>query len=416
MAGSPRSAVVIGGGVIGLCCARELRRRGLEVAVIERGMCGGAASTGNAGWVTPGLSAPIPAPGVMGQTARWVLDRESPLLVRPRADAAFLRWTWHFWRSQAAARHRAGARALVTLNARTLELFDQLRDEGVEFEMHSRGLLFVARTEAGLAEYGRSLELLQSLGYAGRVRTMAPGELREHEPAVGPEVEGGIMAEAERHVRPETLCAGLLAGLRAGGVEVLEGAEVRELSTRAGRWRVRVGTRELAAERVVVAAGAWTPGILASLGVRLSLEGAKGYSLTMAAGEVLLRGPTYLVERKVAITPFGSEVRVAGTLEIAGLDISITRRRLEAVARAPAEYLAGWRPGARRMVWAGLRPLPPDGLPYIGPVPGHDGLFVATGHGMLGVTLAPATAAALGPVVAGSDDGRHLAPFRVGRF
>jgi D-amino-acid dehydrogenase len=407
---------VIGGGVVGLCCARELRRRGLDVVVVERDRCGEAASLGNAGWVTPALSAPIPAPGVMGHALRWMLSRDSPLLVRPRLDPAFLRWSWHFWRSQAAARHRTGARALVALNARTLELFDELRDDGVRFEMGEQGLLFLARTEEGLAEYERSLTLLASLGYRGGVRRLAPPELREHEPSVGVAAVGGLMADAERHVRPESLCAGLLERLRHDGVEILEGSEVGSLGRHAGGWRLGAGSEELVVDRVVVAAGAWTSRVLAALRIRLPLEAAKGYSVTMAVGGPRLRGPVYLVESKVAVTPFSADVRVAGTLELAGLDLTIDRRRLEAVARAPGEYLTGWRPGPRRLEWSGLRPLAPDGLPYIGAVPGQDGLFVATGHGMLGVTLAPATAAALAPVVAGAGDGRDLAPFRVGRF
>ncbi len=133
---------IVGGGVIGLACGWYLRREGASVVVLERDRCGEAASLGNAGWITPGLSNPIPAPGVTAQALRWMVKPDSPLLLRPRLDPAFAGWLWRFWRSAGRRQYVAGMRALLALNARTLELYDELRADGVEFESHADGLLF----------------------------------------------------------------------------------------------------------------------------------------------------------------------------------------------------------------------------------------------------------------------------------
>jgi D-amino-acid dehydrogenase len=406
---------VVGGGVIGLACAWYLRQGGAEVVVLERDAVGMAASRGNAGWVTPGLSNPLPAPGVPLQALRWMLRSDSPFLLRPRLDAGFAGWLWRFWRSCRRGRYLAGMRAVLALNARTMELFDGLAAEGIEFEMHSDGLLFLFLDERGADEEAGVLEDLQRSGYPGEVRRLTVSEAQALEPAVAEAVAGAFHAPAERHVRPETLTAGLAAGLRAEGVELHEGAEVTSLERGRPGWGVRAGRIDVSVDRVVVAGGAWTGRVLAPLGVKVRQEAAKGYSVTAAGEGTPPRHALYLGEAKVGCSPFAEGVRLAGTLELAGLDLTLDRRRLAAVADTASAYLADWRPSRPELEWVGLRPLPPDGLPLIGSVPGHEGLFVATGHGTMGVTLAPATGAALAPLVLEDRLVPELTPFRIDR-
>lgn len=405
----------MGGGVVGLACAWYLQRGGADVVVLERDRVGQAASRGNAGWITPGLSNPIPAPGVMAQALRWALKPDSPLLLRPRLDPAFLVWCWRFWRSSRRAPYLEGMRALLALNARTLNLFDGLKADGVDFEMHADGLLFLFLSDDALAA---ELEVLHELireGYAGAASTLSPAEAQALDPAVGGAVSGGIHVNLERHVRPETLTAGLAEAIRRGGGDVRESTEVHGLERKGGSWRVRTGDDEIDAERVVVAGGAWTGRVLAQLGVRIRQEPAKGYSVTAVGEGTKPRLPLYFGEAKVGCSPFEDGVRLAGTLELTGIDLSVDHRRLAAVSRSASTYLETWRPVRPELEWAGLRPLPADGLPLIGRAPGHEGLFVATGHGMLGITLAPATGAALAPLVLEDRLVPELEPLRLDR-
>jgi D-amino-acid dehydrogenase len=408
--------IVIGAGVIGLACAYELQRRGERVTILDRGEPGAGCSSGNSGWIVPALSGPVPAPGLLGTSLRWLLKADSPLYIRPRADLQFLGWLWDFRRHCTAPAHRAGLEAVAALNARTMELYDALEKDGVQIEMHRQGVLFAFLGRPALEHIARDLEQMRAFGYAEPVRLTAR-EVREVEPLIGPSVIGGILAEGERHVRPETLTAGLLRRLREGGADVRSGVEVSGLRRR-GRAVTAVETVEgvLEADRVVIAAGAWS-GVLASgVGYRLPIQAGKGYSITLTHPEASVRRPLYLDEARIAVSNFDGALRLGGTMELSGLDPALDMRRIEAVRRGADRYLLGWGRGEREVAWAGMRPLTPDGLPVIGSVPGVEGLYIATGHGMLGVTLAPATAFALAELVTTGRSSVSLSAFDPGRF
>ncbi len=408
--------IVVGGGVIGLCCALFLRRGGAEVTVVDRGGCGQATSLGNAGWITRMLSEPMPAPGVVTQALKWMIKPESPLLVRPRIDRDFFRWSWRFARHCSAEAHRRGTEALVALNTSTLDLFDGFRDGGVEFEMHETGLLFLALTDAELLAYASAMRVVQAAGHDEPFEMLDRASVRRLEPSVSERVIGGIFVPSERHVRPESLTRGLATALASDGVTLLENAEVQSLAPGANGspWRLRMAAGDLEADAVVVAGGIWSTALLASVGVDLPLEAAKGYSVTVTQNGAQPRHALYLMEAKVGCSPFADSVRFAGTVELAGIDESLNQRRLPPLHRAAADYLTDWRPGAS-VAWAGLRPVASDGLPIIGSVPGHAGLYVATGHSHLGITLAPATGAALAPLVLEGRLPPELEPFKLER-
>jgi D-amino-acid dehydrogenase len=411
----PRVAVV-GAGVVGLACAWELRRRGAEVVVIERGTVGGGVSRGNTGWVSPSLTYPLPAPGMVREGLRQLVTGGEAFVLRPSLDPAFVRWLWSFRRSCSPARFDTGVRALLGLNRRTLELFDAYRDAGVAFEMHTAGLVVAARTPGGLDLYRRIFRRLRELGYeGGAIDELDAAAAASLEPALDREhVAAGLHARVDRFVRPEELTAGLADQLRAGGVEVREGSELRRLERRDGGWALETAPGEpVAADRVVIAAGLPTAPLLRRLGVRVPLLGARGYSVTVAGRGTPPRHALYLAEAKLGLSPFDGGVRVAGVFELGARNADVAPGVGERLLAAARPYLGGWQPDPDGPVeaWAGLRPATPDGLPLIGALPGLDGVFLATGHGMLGVTLAPATADLLAPLVLDGRAAPELAPF-----
>jgi D-amino-acid dehydrogenase len=395
------NVAVVGGGAVGLACAWCLRRDGADVVVLERDCVGQAASSGNTGWVTPAFCRPVPAPGVPRIALRWALSRTSPFAITPRLDPDFVAWCWRFWRSCGGTQYASGLRDLLVLARRTSELFDRLASDGVDFEMHRDGVLLLFLDERALAKELTSLEEAARSGYAGGVVPLSGSELRRLEPAVGEGVIGGIYLPAERHVRPESLTGGLARALRERGVTIREGAHVAGAS-RSGRfWRIRVeGSEELDADAVVFAAGVSTGALVRPFGWRIRQQPARGYSATVpreVSGAPRL--PVYLAEAKISCSPFADAFRLAGVLDLGAAELVVDRRRLRTMLDAPSAYLEGWHAPSAYTEWAGLRPLTADGIPRIGPVPGRSGLFVATGHGMLGITLAPATGEAISRLV-----------------
>jgi D-amino-acid dehydrogenase len=406
--------LVIGGGVVGLCCAYELSRVGAEVTVLERGAVGQGASRGNTGWVCPSFSYPLPAPGIIGEGLRGMLRGGGPLAIRASLDPTFVRWLLAFRRSATRERWEHGVRALIALNSRTLELFDSYAAAGIDFEMHRSGLLLVATTPAGLASYAAVFGDLRALGFEGESVELRPEEAKELEPALAAErLAGGVHALVDRYVRPESLLDGLAGHLAAHGVEVREEIEVEGLAAVNGGIRVHTTTGPIEADRAVVAAGASSYPLLARLGVSLPLVGARGYSFTFTGGAMRPSHALYLAEAKVGISSYVDAVRIAGVFELGHSSDELNRRRLEAMLATVEPYFSDWRPRSETALleWAGLRPMTADGLPLIGQTPALQNVYVATGHGMLGVTLAPATAALLAPLVLEGRSAPELAPF-----
>jgi D-amino-acid dehydrogenase len=338
---------------------------------------------------------------------------DRPFYIKPRLSLDLARWLLRFARSAGAAQFRAGTDAILALNRRTLELYDHLANSGVVFEMHGGGLLFLCLSDAGLLATERRFE---SLGYPGEVTRLSGDAARELEPAIAKSIAGALHIIPERFVRPESLIRGLADRLRELGTELVQSMAVTGIRRVGEEWRLHGGGREIDCDRVVLSAGIWTKELARLLGLRLPLQPGKGYSLTSVGEGQPPKRALFFVEAMIGAAPYNDALRLAGMLELAGTDASLEPRRVDALRQAARRYLHGWEPGNPSFEWTGLRPMTPDGLPIIGEIPGHPGAFLATGHGMVGVTLAPATAALLAPVVLDGTASPELYPFRVNRF
>ncbi len=345
-----------------------------------------------------------------------MLNPRSPLLVRPVPRLSYASWLFRFWRSAKPDAYSAGLAAMVAFSRRVVEDFDELATR-CSFEMHKEGLLLVGRSRASLNAELEVLRDQRMLGYQGDVAVLGRAEALEHEPSLDPAIAGAVFLSDERHVRPESFTAGLVSHLQANrGVEIREHSRVSRIASRGGVWSLNHESGSLEVDRVILAGGVSTAEFLRALGVRLPLRGAKGFSLTTVDPPFELRGPIYLLESKVGVSPYDGVIRVAGTLELGSRDLGLNRGRIAAIEGAAKRNLRDWNDDLDVEAWAGCRPLLPDGLPAIGPVPGHKGLYVATGHGMLGITLAPTTARVLAGVVLDEAPFLELAPFTIARF
>ena len=410
---------IVGGGVVGLCSAYALKRAGAEVVLLERATLGRGASEGNTGWISPTISTPLAAPGVLRSGLRSAFDPRGALVIRPGLDTAWLRWLWAFRAASARPRYRRGVKALLDLNGRTFSELDAYAADGVEFEMHGGGILCLARSEYGIAWFAPVFEDLQSLGFEGSIERLTVDAAREIEPALGDDARFIVRTSVDRYVRPESLMAGLADKLRGQGVELREQVDVKALRKSGAGWTLDTNGGAIEAEAVVVTAGAATPPLLQPFGLRVPIVPAKGYSLTLQGQGVAPRTALYLCEPKIGVSGYDGGVRIAGTFELPGRNLGVDHKRVGYILDDTLPFIRGWKPAqgevAKQGGWAGFRPATPDSLPLLGPIPGQSGLYVAAGHGMLGVTLAPATGVAIADMVMTRNVPTWLAPMAPGR-
>jgi D-amino-acid dehydrogenase len=393
-------AVVVGGGAVGLCVAEALAVRDIEVTTIERDRCGLGASAGNAGWITPSLAIPVPGPGVIGQSLRWLVNPGGPLWIRPTLSPAMLRWVTRFLLSCRRQAYRRGLIALQTAASRAAQSFERLAESGVVFEYHHDDLLYPAFSRP---ELDHLIAVAAQLRGAGAVKDLvqaSAADLIQREPALSDQVVGGLVAGGERRVRPESLTYGLRQHLIDRGAQVTENAAVKRLTRSGSGCVVETTGGEHRADVVVLAAGTATSELLAPHGFNLPLAAAKGYSRTFGRVPSGPANPLYLEAPKVAISVYDGGVRVSGTLELGAQTLALSPRRLEAITAAAKQALPRWELPAVAHDWAGMRSMSPDGLPYIGALPGLDCVYAAAGHATLGITLAPLTGELLGGLIA----------------
>jgi D-amino-acid dehydrogenase len=408
---------VIGGGVIGVACALELARRGAKVVVLERDRIGHGCSFGNAGWLTPSQAVPLANPSLLLKSFRWMLDPESPLYIQPRLDFAYLRWLAGFLLSARKAKFERGAAALVELCRESVDLweaFARTSPEPFGFERH--GLLAVYESAASLDAARGAIDLVARSGV--RAERWTADDIRQREPAVvGPQA-GGYFFKDDAHCEPYGAVRALAAEAGRAGVTFAEGADVFSIlpaPARGGR-RVLTTRGEVAADRVVLAAGAWSEPLGRMLELRVPILGAKGYSLLLPRATPHPSRSIYLIERKIAVNPHRDALRIAGTLELVRHDFSINKRRVDVILRGAKGMLNIGDPPVVREIWRGLRPCAPDGMPLIGRARGRGDVWLATGHQMAGLKTAPATGILLAQLMTGETPRFDPEPFRADRF
>jgi glycine/D-amino acid oxidase-like deaminating enzyme len=393
--------VVIGGGVVGLCTAHYLAAAGVPVVVAERASLASGASWANAGWVCQSHSAPVPAPGVARYGLRSLGHPESPLYLRPSADPRFLAWLWRFWRSTDERTFRRGYEAIAELNRATFDLFAGLGDAGVDTTLRRPGLVHAFMSIAGAR---RHLDMQRAMA-TGRYEVpddiVAGDDAHRLDPALSPQVRAAYLVRGEGVVDPRQLVESLATVVRKSGGQVHERVSVAGFRHAAGRvTAVKTSIGEITCRAVVIATGMWSNRLLHQLGHRLPLQAGKGYSFGVDL-DPAPRHALYLADRRIVASPIGATTRLAGTMELSGEHRQLNWRRIVAIARGSRQYLGSWfddsddLPRLIHDPWVGGRPLLPDGLPVLDRVPSHDNAYIATGHGMLGVTLAPASGQAL---------------------
>jgi D-amino-acid dehydrogenase len=399
----PRT-VVVGAGIVGLATAYFLARAGREVLVLDREEIGDGASCGNAGLLSIGHY-PLTRPGVSWRGLKWMFDRNAPLFIRPRPDADLISWLWTFHRHCSKPWLDGCMRELCAMGFPTLALFEEIiAAEGIDCDYRRDGWLDVVMDPANLPHAEREAASLVPHGYSYRMLT--GDELRARSACFSPEVAGAAWYTDSAHCNPGDFMLGLAAACARRGVEVRTSVEVagleRDRHGRAAGVHSAMGETFEGSE-VVIAAGVWSGDLMRDMGLDIPMQGARGYHVQLEGVPQLPFTGCVLHETFVAVTPMRDQLRLAGTLEIQPLGRPWMRNRLDMLSRGAQRYIRGIDRGRAVAEWAGYRPCTSDGMPVIGAVPGTPGLFVGTGHAMMGMTLGPVTARVLADMVLGAQ-------------
>jgi D-amino-acid dehydrogenase len=424
-----RHVVVIGAGIVGASTAWHLAKKGCRVTLLDRETpraIADGASGGNAGLLSIGHY-PLTRPGVSMRGLKWMFSRTAPLYIKPRFDRELIAWLWNF-HLHCNKRHLDRCmEVLCSMGWQTLEVLEEmLEEESIQCDYARDGWLDVVMKPENMAHAEAEAKSLEKFGY--KWERMEGDELRRRDPCFTQPVAGAIHMKDSAHCAPNDLIAGLVRALPRHGVETRFDAEVRAFrQSRSGAvTAVELTSGEtIAADAIVLAAGVWSDALGRLADVKIPMQGARGYHLQFdypaANPPPLPSTGMVLHETFVAITPMArdgkQQLRLAGTLEIGPLGQPWMRERLEMLVKGSVAYLEGLdrlKPAAE---WAGYRPCTSDGMPAIGGVRSTPGLFVATGHAMMGMTLGPVTGKAMAEIVTGEKpcfDVSMLNPERFG--
>lgn len=408
--------VIIGGGVIGTTLAFELATRGVQVTLIDKGEIGYGCSYGNAGWLTPCFAMPLPMPGMLLKSIGWLLNPSSPLYIKPKPSVLLFRWLARFLLSMNERHLQRSVEALVELSRFSLDAYKKWNGdfEGA-FSFDQKGLLMAAQSEGGYRAAVHEMELVGPHGVVGRV--LSAEETKLFEPSLTGALRGSVYFPDEAHVEPLSVVRTLAAEAAKKGAEICPRTELFDFIASGDRIEaVRTTHGDLYAEQFVLATGAWSARIAKMFGLRVPVMGGKGYAMISRPLTPGPRVPLMLIEKKIAVTPRKDTVRIAGTLELVDEDESITKRRVENIVQGAREFLNLPQEFEALELWRGLRPCTPDGVPIVSRARSYQNLVVSTGHQMLGLQTAPASARLAADILLEAKPSFDLYPFRANRF
>ena len=407
--------LIIGGGAIGLATALALLDAGRGVRILEAGAVGGGASHGNCGTITPSHAPPLAAPGVVAQALRWMFTPDAPLYLKPRVDPALWHWLLRFavrcnprdWRQSTQAR-------AALLNDARARLADWVSRYDLQCEFEEEGLDYVFRDPRKFQQYVDESVVLKTFGIATQV--FGGTDYEREEPAMLPGMAGAIRFPGDARLRPDRYVAELARVVRERGGVIEEQCRVDRLEPTSDGVRLATSQGERKGGEAVIALGAWTPAFARRLGIRAPIQPGKGYSITYSRPARVPRHPMVLKDRSVCVTGWGSGFRLGSTMEFSGHDDTLNATRLAALERGAREFLREPVGAEVHERWCGWRPMTWDDLPLLGRAPGQRKVWIAAGHGMLGISMSTATGQLMADLMTGRPPAFDPSPYRPERF
>lgn len=413
-----KNITIIGGGIIGLNCAYYLQKEGYAVTVIERGDITNGCSFGNMGYFSPSHFIPLASPGIIAEGLRYMLRSNSSFYIKPRLSLPLMQWAYHFWKNSNASTVAKHAPHLNNILQLSRHLINDIRDEiGNSFLMEEKGCLLMCREEKTLDHEFHLADDAEKLGL--KVERLNKEQVQVLEPDVELNVSGAVLFRDDCHINPEKFMVALKNYLGNKGVQFQLNTTVTCFEKKNDKISAVVTNKgKFECEELVIATGSWLPAVAKMMGVKLLLQPGKGYSYTYDHVEKNIRYPAILIEGRCAMTPWGQQLRIGGTMEISGINETILPKRMKGIYDSVKDFYPGLKidlPPADK-IWHGLRPVTPDGLPYIGRLKNFKNVVIAGGHAMMGVSLAPGTGKLVTEIIGRKNTTIDMSAFRVERF
>lgn len=411
-----KKCIVIGGGIIGLSTAYFLVKEGHQVQVFDQSKMDAGASYVNAGYVSPGHIMPLASPGVMTQGLKWMFNPKSPLFIKPRLDPGFIHWALAFRRSCSPKNVETSIKAIKDITLLSQQLYQQIRqEEGLSFHLEQKGLLMLFQTQKGLDKECKVVRRAVEEGLEAREITL--DQLVQLEPNTTINALGAVQYQCDWHSTPGEFMQQLKNALLELGVEIHTQVRVESFTTDQGKiTSVKTPTHSWSADEYVVAAGSWSARLCKQLGIKIPLEAGKGYRIN-SQRQLGIEMPAILGEAKVAVSPMNGFTRFGGTMEIGGINHEINPKRVQAIAEAVQAYYPELKLSDEELSKAacGLRPVSPDGRPYIGKSSRCNNLTIASGHAMMGWSMGPATGKLVAELISEQKPSLDMGPFHPDR-
>ena len=410
--------VIVGGGIIGLTSAYFLQKSGHEVTVVERGDITDGCSFGNMGYISPSHFIPLASPGIISEGLKHMLSSSSPFYIKPRLDLDLMKWAWHFYKNSTASKVKTSVPHLNNILQLSRRLINDLKqDLPPVFDLEEKGCLMMCKQQKTLDHEFHLADEAEQLGL--NVERLNKEQVQLLEPEVELGVAGAVLFKDDCHFNPGKLMLALKEYLEQVGVTFqLNSTVVGFEKTNQKVQAVITETGKIACDELVIAAGSWIPEVSKMLGISLLLQPGKGYSYTYNDVEQNLHYPAILVDGRCAVTPWGRSLRIGGTMELSGINQKVLIKRMQGIYDSATNFYPGLNinfPPADK-IWSGLRPVTPDGLPYIGRTQHYNNVIIAGGHAMLGISQGTGTGLLVSQLVAHKKTEIDISAFELRRF
>ena len=419
MGNSKPHVIIIGAGVIGICSAYYLQKFGVRVTVLEQNQISSGASSGNSGLIVPSHSIPLPSPDALKMGLKSIFEKQSPLYIQPKFDLKLFRWLFNFAKNCNAKNIKKVTKTCIDFSLASANEYSKLiNEENLNCNFVQNGTLSLFASKEMFNQYFKKYKLLEENGIS--VKKMSTKEICDTYPHVKPDIAGGLFKKGDAHINPQKFVKELSKIVTSNGGEILENTKVTGFEIQSDEIvKTQTEFKDFSADHIIIAAGAWSPILSKIIGSELPIQPAKGYSITIPQDENKIDTPMMLAEARVGANPLSDKsFRLAGTLELSGLNFSVNKKRVQKIIDSGQDYLRKeyFKHISKSKIWYGFRPLTPDGLPIIEKSSKVKNLTFASGHGVLGMTLGPITGLTVAEIITENPTTINTKPFSLNRF